>query len=597
MEQQDQRNFIIFMVVALAFLLGYQALVLEPDARQRRKAEEQARVEREVQAEIAPPVERAASIPEALARDARISFDGPSVDGSIRLQGAVIDDLGLKDHYETVDRESEVRLFRPEASENGYYASWFWLGEGDRQITNLSVKWELIEGTRLTPETPIRLRYEGGDLRIDREISLDENFLFTFTDTVTNTGTVQRFLRPRGLIQRHGDWKSFLDETTPGASRDRGLVHQGEVGILDGKLVKRAYGKLEKDNGISATSGEGGWIGLTDKYWLGALIPEQNLDFSTRFERRSRIDGAVMEVRVVGTELVVPPGESVVSTNRIFAGAKTVDVLQGYQDTLQIPRFTDAIDWGMFYFLTKPFFFALLWLKTKIGSFGLAILAFTVIVKLVLFPLYNKSYAAMARMKKLQEPMKEIQERFAADPQRKQQEIMKLYREEKANPIAGCLPLLLTMPVFFALYKLLFVTIEMRHENFLWLKDLSAPDPTAIGNLFGLLPWAAETVKDIPLLGIIIGIGILPILYGVTMFALQSLSTPPADPTQRRIIMMLPIIFTFVFGGLAGGLVMYWVWNNILSIGQQYFIMRRNGVETEFDKFVAKRLGRSPGEA
>jgi len=219
-----------------------------------------------------------------------------------------------------------------------------------------------------------------------------------------------------------------------------------------------------------------------------------------------------------------------------------------------------------------------------------------VIIKIILFPLYNKSYAAMAQMKLLQEPMKEIQERFAADPQRKQQEIMKLYKDRKANPLAGCLPILFTIPVFFALYKVLFVTIEMRHDSFAWLTDLSAPDPTAIGNLFGLLPFAAESIKSIPLLGFIIGIGILPILYGVTMFLLQNLSTPPADPMQRRIIMMLPLVFTFVFGGLASGLVLYWVWNNVLSIGQQYYIMRRNGVETQLDMFLAKKFGKPKGE-
>ena len=591
MEQQDQRNFIIFMLIAVVFLFGYQALILEPEAKRRQAIEEQTRVEQELQAEVNPPVERAATIPEALGRDARVGFDSAGMDGSIRLQGALIDDLSLKAHFETIDRENEVRLFRPEATDNGYYASWFWIGEQNRPVANLSVEWEQVSDGELTPTTPLRLRHEGAGIRIEREISIDENFLFAFTDTITNLGSEQRFLRPYGAILRHGEWKAFLDAVTPKASQDRGLVHLGEVGIIDGKLVKKSYGRLTKGDGISDTSNEGGWIGLTDKYWLSALVPDQDLEFQTNFERRSRVDGQVMEVRTIGTELIVPAGGTVVSTNRLFAGAKTIDVLQEYQNEAGLPRFTDAIDWGMFYFLTKPFFFALLWLKGMIGSFGLAILAFTVLVKVVLFPLYNRSYAAMAKMKKLQEPMKEIQERFAADPQRRQQEIMKLYRDEKANPVAGCLPILMTMPIFFALYKLLFVTIEMRHESFLWLSDLSAPDPTAIGNLFGLLPWAAETVKNIPILGLVIGIGILPLLYGITMFALQSLSTPPPDPMQRRIIMMLPIVFMFVFGGLAGGLVMYWVWNNILSIGQQYIIMRRNGVETEFDKFLAKRFG------
>ncbi|MEM7007321.1 MAG: membrane protein insertase YidC, partial [Pseudomonadota bacterium] len=459
MEQQDQRNFIIFMIVAVTVLLGYQALVLEPEAKRRQAIQEQARVDREAQAEIAPlAVEPAATVEEALERDQRVVFDSPKLDGSIRLQGALIDDLNLKEHFETVNRENEVRLFRPEAVDHGYYASWFWIGEQNRPVANLGVTWELVGGGTLTPATPVTLRYEGGGIRIDRQISIDENYLFTFSDTLTNLGSEPRYLRPYGAILRHGEWKDFIDAVTPKASQDRGLVHLGEVGIMDGKLVKRGYAKLEDGNGITETSNEGGWIGLTDKYWLSALVPDQSQEFQTSFERRSRVDDAVMEVRTIGTELVLPAGASVTSVNQLFAGAKTIDVVRAYETDLGLPRFVDAIDWGMFYFLTKPFFFALLWLREAIGSFGLAILAFTVLVKLVLFPLYNRSYAAMAKMKKLQEPMKEIQERFAADPQRKQQEIMKLYRDEKANPVAGCLPILMTMPIFFALYKLLFVT-------------------------------------------------------------------------------------------------------------------------------------------
>ncbi|MEO0720890.1 MAG: membrane protein insertase YidC, partial [Pseudomonadota bacterium] len=255
------------------------------------------------------------------------------------------------------------------------------------------------------------------------------------------------------------------------------------------------------------------------------------------------------------------------------------------------------VDWGFLYFLTKPFFEILLWLESKLGSFGWAILAFTVLVKLPLIPLYNTSFKAMAKMKKLTEPMKEIRERFAADPKRQQQEIMALYQKEKANPLAGCLPILATIPIFYALYKTLFVTLEMRHEPFGYISDLAAPDPTAIGNLFGLLPWAATDVKSIPILGLIIGIGILPLLYGISMAILQSLNPPPPDPTQRMVIMLLPIIFTFVFAGFAAGLVLYWVWNNVLTLIQQYYIMRRNGAETEIGKFIAKRLGRKTEEA
>jgi YidC/Oxa1 family membrane protein insertase len=284
-------------------------------------------------------------------------------------------------------------------------------------------------------------------------------------------------------------------------------------------------------------------------------------------------------------------------SNAIFAGAKEYEVVNAYK-AAGIPRFDDSIDWGnILYYITRPFFALLNWLKTQIGSFGLAILALTLLIKVPLIPLYNQSYKSMAKMKKLAEPMKEIQERFKGDPQRRQQEIMKLYQREKANPLAGCVPILLTIPIFFALYKTLYVTIEMRHTPFLFLQDLSAPDPTALANLFGLLPIAAADIKAIPILGLIIGIGILPILYGVTMAGIQALSPPPPDPTQRTIMMALPFVFMFVFGGFASGLVLYWVWSNILSLIQQYYIMRRNGVETELDKLIRRLLGRLPSSA
>ena len=597
MEQQDQRNFILFLVIAVVFMLGYQSFIVEPQVAEREAAEQQAIIEREEAERIAPSVEIVATVGEALLQDTRLTFDSPSIDGSIRLRGAMIDDLNLKSYYQTIDAQDEVRLFRPEAAANGYYAGWNWLTEQGTPLTGFDDEWTLVSGDSLSPGSPVNLRIEAGGVRVDREISLDENFMFTMTDTLTNLGNSPRRLRAYGAIRRHGDDKDFLEATTPGANRDRGLVHLGIVGVLAGKLEKLKYDKVAKGEDVSASSDEGGWIGLTDKYWLGALIPQQDQTFTAKSEHRVRVADSYTEIRTVGTELSVEAGASVTATNRLFAGAKSVNVLRGYEETLAIDRFDDAVDWGLLYFLTKPFFSALSWLAAKLGSFGFGILAFVVILKIILFPLYNKSYAAMAQMKLLSEPMKEIQERFAADPQRKQQEIMKLYKDKKANPLAGCLPILFTIPVFFALYKVLFVTIEMRHDSFAWLTDLSAPDPTAIGNLFGLLPFAAESVKSIPLLGIIIGIGILPILYGVTMFLLQNLSTPPADPMQRKIIMMLPLVFTFVFGGLASGLVLYWVWNNVLSIGQQYYIMKKNGVETQLDKFIASKFGKSKEEA
>ena len=601
--QQDQRNFILFIIISVVFMFAYQTFVLGPDAERRQEAAQQAQVEREQGEEIAPTVELAATVDEALARDERISFDGPGVDGSIRLTGAVIDDLSLKNYHDSVKRENEIRLFRPEGVANSYYSGWFWIDENSAPLVTLRDDWTLVSGTKMTPSTPLALRFEKAGVRIDRQISLDDNFMFTFTDTLTNLGSETLRVRPVGSVRRHGDSKEFLEATTPGANKDRGLVFLGLMGAMNGTLVKSAYKKLQDNAKIAETSDEGGWIGFTDKYWLGALVPDQAQEFSATFNRIPRPTDQILEVRTVGTQNEIPAGSSISSTQRVFAGAKTIDVLREYKSELDIPRFDDAIDWGIFFFLTKPFFAALVFLKGYVGSFGWAILAFTVLVKLVLFPLYNKSYASMAVMRKnterLKEPMERIQKQFADDPQRKQQEIMALYKRENVNPLGmlgGCLPLLATMPIFFALYQVLFVTIEMRHEPFIWLKDLAAPDPTAIGNLFGLLPWAAESVKSIPILGFIIGIGILPLMYGGTMFVSQSMGTPPTDPMQRRMIMFLPLIFMFVFGGLAGGLVMYFVWNMLLQIPQQYYIMRKNGVETGLDKFIKKRFGKSESD-
>ncbi|WP_300379934.1 membrane protein insertase YidC [Henriciella sp.] len=607
MDPQDQRNFIIAMVLMIAFVFGYQALVVSPEQEERREAQEQA----EQQQEIAGPnatqesqqsVTIAPSVDEALQTNQRVEFDAARVDGSIRLTGAILDDLQLKDHFTTVERVNELRLLRPTNAEYGYYAGWYWF-DGNQPVAGPTTRWQVEGEGQLSTNSPLVMTYEGNGVSIERTVRVDDNYMFTFTDEITNTGSEARTLSPLGSIRRHGEWKNFLDATDPGSSRTSGMAHQGLLGVFDDELTWRNYKNLDKGKGLKKSddqgvrrASEGGWLGLTDKYWMTSLIPEQQYEFAGRYQRLSRETGPVFQVTATGTGRVIQPGETITSENRIFSGAKEYAVLDDYKDA-GIPRFEDAIDWGnILYYITKPLFSLLYWLEQNVGTFGFAILALVVIVRLPLVPLYNQSYKSMAKMKKLAEPMKEIQERFAADPQRRQQEIMKLYQREKANPIAGCIPILLTIPVFFALYKVLYVTIEMRHAPFWYIRDLSSPDPTAIGNLFGLLPWAAGDVKSIPILGFVIGIGVLPILYGVTMTAIQALSPPPTDPTQKMIMRFLPLIFMFVFAGFAAGLVLYWVWSNVLSLVQQYFIMRRNGVETEFDKLIMRLLGRKKEE-
>ncbi len=607
MDPQDQRNFIIAMVLMVAFVFGYQALVLDPAAKKANAAREAANIEAGLDPATAPivevPIVEAApvTVDAALGQAERLTFDAARLDGSIRLKGAMVDDLNLKDHYKTIDKTEELRLLRPQAAEHGYYASWFWLENG-RAFAGQEDVWTAVDAdATLATGAPVSMTLQKAGLTIERQISVDENYMFTFTDTVTNTSGDTRTLTPYGSIRRHGAWKGFLEATDPGSSRKMGLAHQGLIGVLDGKLKMRGYKGLAKGKGIkgaedngslASPEGEGGWLGFTDMYWMAALVPQQDRTFTGRFQRVGA-DKDIIEVSARGSSLVLEAGASATLANQIFAGAKEYDAVNAYKKA-GVPRFDDSIDWGnILYYITRPFFSLLNWLKAQIGSFGLAILALTLIIKIPLIPLYNQSYKSMAKMKKLAEPMKEIQERFKGDPQRRQQEVMKLYQREKANPLAGCIPILFTIPVFFALYKTLYVTIEMRHTPFLFLNDLSAPDPTAIGNLFGILPWAAADVKAIPILGFVIGIGILPILYGVTMAGIQSLSPPPPDPTQRTIMMALPFVFMFVFGGFAAGLVLYWVWSNILSLIQQYYIMRRNGVETEIDKLVKRLLGRS----
>ena len=608
MDPQDQRNFLIAMALMIAFVFLYQTVVVGPENARRKAATEAAKANAPVTQSVDAPISTAPlvveSVEDALNTSDRLIFDADRVDGSIRLQGAVLDDLNLKSHYKTVAKKEELRLLRPENSKNGYTVSWSWLEQG-KVLVGEKDMWTTSDTLLKTGNAAV-LNLTKDGLQIERTIDIDENYMFSYTDRITNTSGADRVLRPYGQVKRFGQWKDFLEATDPGSSKKMGLAHQGLLGAFDKELTWRNYTNLAKGKGLKKSEDgrrsaqEGGWVGLTDMYWMAALIPEQQGGFTATVRDVNPTDTTRerLDILMSAAPVTVGAGKTVTVTNRIFAGAKEYDVVREYEQA-GIPRFDDSIDWGsILRSITKPLFSLLNWLNAKIGSFGLAILALVVLVKIPLIPLYNASYKSMAKMKKLTEPMKEIQERFKADPQRRQQEIMKLYKREKANPLAGCIPILFTIPVFFALYKVLYVTLEMRHTSFMFLNDLSAPDPTAIGNLFGLIPWmSGPDIAAIPILGFVIGIGILPIMYGVTMAGIQALSPPPADPTQRTIMMALPFVFMFIFGGFASGLVLYWVWSNILSLIQQYYIMRRNGVETELDKLVKRLLGRAPKEA
>ncbi len=606
MEKDEQRNFIIAALLMMGLLFLYQVMVAGPQQRYRAEQAKAAAAQQAVIPGAAPgsPINTGGTqgagqpvqdLKEARALSPRATFDAPAVQGSIRLAGARLDDVSLKQHFIKVDRAEPIHLLRPEESQYGFFATYYW-ADGATLVAGRASPWRVTTNGALTPGAPLKLRLEADGVTIDREILVDEHFMFTFRDTVTNTSTATRILRPIGSIERQGRPEGFITATDPSTLPNDTLAHMGVMGSVGGKDIFQKYKPLFEQKKIKSEVGDGvlpltrgGWWALSDKFWFGALVPDQTRAFTPSLNRKRLQGGGPLELVTEGEAFTLSPGASVTAENRVFAGAKRLSVLSDYQKNLRITNFSNAIDWGWAYVMTKPFYYVLNWLYQKLGSIGLAILALTVLIKLPLVPLFNTSYKSLAKMKKLQEPMAEIRERFKSDPQKQQAETLKLMQAEGANPLAGCLPIFFTIPIFYALYKTLYICLEMRHAPFLFMKDLSAPDPTALVNLFGLLPFDASGIKAIPLLGVVIGIGILPLLYGVTMFILQTLSPPPPDKMQANILMAMPLIFMFVFANFAAGLVMYWVWSNILSFIQQYAIMRANGVETEVGKF-AKRI-------
>ena len=424
--------------------------------------------------------------------------------------------------------------------------------------------WQSATAT-MEADRPVTLSWNNGaGLAFAQQITLDSDYMFTVTQRVTNRGARSVGLRPYGLISRTGtpDTLGFW------------ILHEGLLGVFGDTLKEVDYDDVsDEDGGKIEQDSTGGWIGITDKYWLAALVPDQKTAIASRFVHTLQNDTDKYQVDVLGPQLVVQPGATVEVTKRLFAGAKEVRLLDSYEEKLGIVNFDLAVDFGWFYFLTKPIFYVLEYFNRLLGNFGVAILLLTVLIKIAFFPLANKSYRAMSRLKKLQPQMMEIRDRFKEDRQRQNQEMMALYKKENANPVSGCFPILIQIPVFFALYKVLFVSIEMRHAPFFgWIQDLSAPDPLGILTAFGLIEWSIPDLLQIA------NIGIWPLIMGGTMYLQQKLNPQPADPTQAKIFLMLPIVFTFMLGQFPAGLVIYWAWNNLLSIAQQWIIMRQMGV-------------------
>jgi YidC/Oxa1 family membrane protein insertase len=504
----------------------------------------------------------------ALAMDsARVKIDTPAVDGSIRLKGARFDDISLKRYRTTVDKTSpEITLLDPIGVMNPYYAEFGWTAPQGSSIALPSTDsvWRIASGDMLSPGKPVMLEWDNGQgLIFQRTISIDDNYMMDVQDAVVNKTGAAVSLTPYGAIVR-GGVPYFMPIW---------VVHQGMIGVANGTLREKDYTEIVEEGARTDTQDTtGGWLGFTDHYWMAALVPDQNEPVAATF--RATNQGTWEKYQsdfVYKNAREIAPGASAGVTHRLFAGAKVVSLVDGYASKLGIQRFDMAVDWGWFFFLTKPIFMMLDWLYGLVGNFGVAILLLTVILKLFFFPLANKSYESMAKMKKIQPEMLALRERWKDDPTKLQQEMMALYRREKANPVSGCLPMLLQIPVFFSLYKVLYVTIEMRHAPFVgWIQDLSAADPTSIFNLFGLLPFAVPAFLHL---------GALPFINGLVMWVQMKMNPPAPDPIQQRMFGFMPWLFMFMLATFPAGLIMYWAWNGILSILQQYWIMRRIGAE------------------
>lgn len=563
----ETKNLIAAMSLSLAVLLGWQIFFVEPQLEAEREAIN-AQQSSQIPQQPSSSGQNSASgqidtlINQTKDEGKRLNIEAPLVRGSISTMGARIDDIILTNYFQTLDDDSEqIRLFHRFDSETPYFAEFGWTGESGQSLTLPTAKtiWQSNQRT-LTPGKPIKLSYDNGEgLVFKRLITINDDYLISITDSVTSSRNDSLLLSPYGLIRRSG---------TPETS-GLYILHEGPLGVFDETLNEEDYDDLSDagNTGLAFTpENAGGWIGITDKYWLAALMPDQaqKVSFSMRSLGASR---EVYQTDLLGEAMQLDAGKTISWQTNLFAGAKKVTLLDKYSDELNIANFDLAIDFGWFYFLTKPFFYAISWLNGFLGNFGLAIIGFTILVRMFLFPLANKSYKSMAKMRALAPKIQAMRADFENDKQRLSQETMALYKKEKVNPAAGCLPILLQIPVFFALYKVLYVSIEMRHAPFFgWIVDLSAVDPTSLFNLFGLLPYSVDALPQF------LSIGVWPILMGISMALQMRLNPPPPDPIQAMIFKWMPVFFTFLLAGFPAGLVIYWTWNNLLSIAQQWWI-------------------------
>lgn len=594
----NNRNLFLTIALSVLILTLWQIFYVNPQIEAERAAQQQAQAGMQVEtqagtgsADTSAQATAGADIPRATVSGAapaagavaaggtdretalastgrRVSIETPTLTGSINLTGARFDDLSLKNYHVEVDDTSPiVGLLSPVTAPDPYFAEFGYTGlEG---VPGPDAEWQVDGNAVLTPDSPVTLTYSApGGLEFSRRIAVDESYMFTITDRIANNGA------GAVALQNYGRTTRYTIPATPPIF----ILHEGMIGVTGEEgLTELTFGEMRDDGQVAPGKSNDGWLGITDKYWATALIP-RDASFQPRYSYFT--DGASRyQADFLSDAVTINAGQAATVENLFFAGAKKTRIIDAYEVDRQIRQFELMIDWGWFHFITKPLFHLLYWLNSVFGNFGVAIILATVLIKLAFFPLANKSYASMARMKVVQPRMQEIKERYGDDREKMQKAMMELYKKEKINPIAGCWPVLIQIPVFFALYKVLYVTIEMRHAPFFgWVRDLSAPDPTSIFNLFGLLPFDPGAA---PLLGPLLMVGVWPLLMGATMFVQMQMNPPPPDPTTAMVFKWMPVVFTFMLATFPAGLVIYWAWNNFLSILQQGVIMRRHGAKIE----------------
>ena len=563
----DSKNVLMAVILSTVIIVGWQVLVVDPELKKTKT--EVTKVEQTTSANngkpSAPSINNKLPAPQklisrtdAVSSEQRVRLENEKLTGSISLNGALIDDVVLKTYKETLDKNSkQVVILNPKKMNTGYYLESGWASANNLKVPDNNSVWTLVKNKSLTPQTPIELEWDNKNgLIFNKKIEIDNQYLFKITESIKNNSKNKVDLFHYSQITR---------KEKPSVQNFY-ILHEGLVGVIDESLQEQKYDDIKEKN--EKYQGTEGWVGITDKYWLTAIVPQKKEAFNAEFT----FNDSYKANYILTNPTSIEPGKTNSRSAQLFIGAKEVNVIDGYTKTADIKKFDLAIDWGWFYFFTKPLFFIIDYLYKFCGNFGIAIVLLTAGIRLLFFPLANYSFASMAKMKALQPEMVRLKDLHKDDKQKIQLEMMALYRKEKINPVSGCLPMLIQIPFFFAIYKMLFVTLEMRHAPFFgWIQDLSAPDPTSLFNLFGLIPWSPPSFLII---------GVWPILMGVSMWVQQKLNPAPTDPIQAKIFAFFPLFLTVMLASFPSGLVVYWTVNNVLTMAQQYIIIRKTTIKT-----------------